>query len=83
MAEIEALDLSALVVYLAQHLPSDMQGGEHEQPDVELHRRGEEGSEVVLVIVLLVRVPAEVLAVVSDGLAEFFGLVDLLAAETA
>ena len=65
MAEIKALDLSALMMDLAQHLSSDMQRGKHQQPDVELDRRGEESCKMVLVIVLLMRVPAEVLAVIS------------------
>lgn len=83
MAEIEALDLSTFMMDLAQHLSSDMQRGKHEQPDVELDRWGEEGSEIVLVIVLLMRVSTEVLAVVSDWLAELFGLVHQLTSKTA
>lgn len=58
MAEIKALDLSALMMDLAQHLSSDMQRGKHQQTDVKLDRRGEEGCKIVLVIVLLMRVPA-------------------------
>ena len=58
VAEVEALDLPALVVYLTEHLPSNMQRGQHQQSDVKLDRRGEESREVVFVIVLLVRVAA-------------------------
>jgi hypothetical protein len=58
MSDVEALDLSRLVVHFPYDLLRDMNWGEGEQSDVEFQRDGQEARDVLLVLVLVMAVPA-------------------------
>lgn len=82
MAEVEALDLPAFVVGLLDDLFADVEGRKRQESYVELEGHGQHGCHVILEVVLVVGVAAEVLRVVSNCLAELFGVIDSFHSKT-
>ena len=76
MAEVKALDLSALVVGLFDDLFADVEGGKRQESDVEFEGHGQHGCHIIFEVILVVGVSTEVLGVVSNCLAELFSVID-------
>jgi hypothetical protein len=82
VAKVEALYLSAFVVGLLDDLFADVEGGKRQESYVKFEGHWQHGCHVVFEVVLVVGVATEVLGVVSDCLAELFGVVDPFNAKT-
>jgi len=83
MSQIKAFDLAAFVVGFSEDLPTDVQRWHCDQANVEFQGHSQIGTHLLFEIILMMSETTQILGIVADCFAEFFGLVDGLAAEAA